>query len=156
GPAFLTVRVYVRGWPTATESGLAVLFIERFALVTSTFAVDVLLFATGSKSWPATSAVFVTSPERCVSTTIETAAVVSAAIGPRSHEICVVPVQAPWLGDAETRVTSGGSRSWTVAPRDAVGPALCTVSVYVTRSPTVTRSGAALFVMERSALVTVV
>src|SRR5688572_11402724 len=60
-------------------------------------------------------------------------------------------VQVPWLGVADVNVTPAGRLSVTTTPAAVDGPALVTVTVYVSVPFASTGSGESVFVTERSA-----
>jgi hypothetical protein len=105
---------------------------ERSALVLTLVLMDVeLLVPTGSVAVEVTPARFVSVPvvEAFTVTTTVTVAVVLLVSTPKEQVRLVVPLQVPWLGVDELKVTPEGNVSVTVTPAALVGPALVTTRV---------------------------
>src|SRR6185437_10696010 len=69
-------------------------------------------------------------PLPVVVTVIVTVAEAFADSDPRVHTIVELPLQLPWLADAETSVTFPGSWSWKAPDATAAGPWFWIVAVY--------------------------
>ena len=89
--------------------------------------VALLLVLLGSISLAVTVAKVLKPPASRGVTTIETVAFAVVVIVPRLQVITGLPLQFPWLGDDETRLTVAGSVSLTVTPVALLGPLLVTV-----------------------------
>jgi hypothetical protein len=94
--------------------------------VTLTAAVAVLLPGSGSVSLADAVAELVSGlvAKGSTVTTMVMAALPPLAMGPRLQVMVLVPLHAPWLGVAETRVTFAGRVSITVTPVAFEGPLL--------------------------------
>jgi len=102
---------------------------KGFGAVTVVATVTELLVVLGSTSVAITLAVLVMLPATVGVTTMVTVALLPLASDPRVQVTVLVPLQAPWLADAETNVTPAGSVSVTVTPEAEDGPLLLTVRV---------------------------
>ena len=112
-----------------SRTGLTTLSVKARSAdaTTGVLTVAVLFVGTGSVSFAATLAVFVSVPAAVGLTTIVTVALAVFASVPRLQ--LTVAVQVPWLGVAETNVTPVGTVSVKVTPVAGDGPLLVTVSV---------------------------
>ena len=146
GPALLTPSVYCSVPPTATEGGLPVFVIDRFATpVTVVSAVAELLLASESLVAEVTVAVLLivpgvvpdaTTPEIVTLVLPPEASVPSAQLSP-----CPDNVQVGAPGVTEMPVSAAGRVSFTVTPAAALGPALLTCSVYCSVLPPLPKVG---------------
>src|SRR5450432_4729596 len=105
GPLFVAVTVKVKNWVTRGAGFETILRRAMSATgVTVVGAVDGLSEGFGSVSLEVTVAVFVIDGTDAADgvTTIVTEAVLPAASPPRVQVTVVVPLQAPWLAEAET------------------------------------------------------
>jgi hypothetical protein len=92
-------------------------------------SVSELLPGVGSVSLPVTLAVFAIVPVAVVMTTRVTVALALSVRMPRPQTTVLVPVQLPWLGVAETKLTPAGKMSVIVTPVALLGPLLVAVRV---------------------------
>ena len=156
GPLFVAVTVKVNVCETSGAGFETVFPIATSACgVTVVGAVEELSAGFGSVSVAVTLAVFVIEGAEAAEgvTTMLTVALLPDARLPRAHVTVVVPPQEPWLGNAETNATVGGSGSVTVTLVAPAGPWLVMRSVYVSGWPAKTGSGESVFWIERSARV---
>src|SRR5438046_4075994 len=140
-------------WPAVTGSGVSVLVTTRSAevwvlvvavvelldgfwsgvlLVTEAMLISVVLGGTSEFTWA----------------TMMTTVLAPLASVPRLA-VTVLPLALPWLDD--TKVVPVGSTSVSMTFTAGFGPALLTVTVYVTFWPGMTGSGESVLVTERSA-----
>lgn len=120
-PAGLLVTI---PWPWIVTMRL----IACFGVTTCVEVVALLLFVCGSAGEPLTLAELVSVPVTVGFTVIVTVALAPLARLPRVQVTVVVPLQLPWVAEAETKVAVLGSGSVTVTPVAAAGPVLVTVS----------------------------
>jgi hypothetical protein len=86
----------------------------------------------GSVSLPVTLAVLVMVPVAVGLTTMVMVASLPGALAarlPRLQAMVLVPLQFPWVEEAETNVTPAGKVSVTVTPVAGCGPMFLTASV---------------------------
>lgn len=88
-----------------------------------------MLFVLGSNTLLVTHAMLESVPDQEGSTLtlMETVTLPALAMSPKLQMIEPVPLQLPWLGVAETKVTFAGKLSPTVTPVASEGPSLITV-----------------------------
>ena len=98
-------------------------------VVTVVTAVAVLSLVSGSVSFPMTIVVLLTPPAAVGATTIVTVVLAPLVKSPRLQVTVLVPLQVPWLGVAETKLTPGGKVSVITTPVAASGPLFMTVMV---------------------------
>ncbi len=152
GPALVTVTVYVSVSPATTGSGASALAIPRSARpITVVSIVTVSLFVFGSPVLDVTVAVLRIRPSVAESTPtlIWYDLDVPAGIVPSVHT--GTPFGSSAQPTVSWNVTPAGSVSVTRTSRASLGPALVTVTVYVSVSPATTGSGASALAIPRSA-----
>ena len=118
--------------PTITGSGESVLVRARSAVVpllTVVTAVEVLLAVLESDSVADTVAVLLKLPAAVGVTTRVTVALALLLIVPRGQLTVLVPLQLPWPGVAETKLTPAGKVSVKLTPVAVEGPLLVMVRV---------------------------
>jgi hypothetical protein len=154
GPALLTLTVYVSVLAATTGSGESVLVTLTSAEAVTVVVALALLFALlGSDSLAVTVAVLVIVPPALGAVTvIVTVADPPLAIPPRLHvTVPALWLQVPWVAVADTKPTPAGNVSVKVTPVAPLGPALLTLTVYVSVLAATTGSGESVLVTERSA-----
>ena len=96
---------------------------------TGVVLVDELFPGLGSVGLPVTPAVLLKAPAELGLTTIVIVVLAPLARFPKGQVTVAVPLQVPWLGEADTKVTPPGRRSVTVTPVALAGPLFVTARV---------------------------
>src|SRR6266436_7801630 len=103
--------------------------VQAAAPVTVMVAEAVAFAGIGLVSFSVTVAVFVIEPSAVAVAVSVMEAVAPLARVPKLQATVVVPVQVPWLGVADTKVSPAGSTSVNVTPVELDGPPFVSVMV---------------------------